>query len=87
MPLVSKSQDLHRPMRTAAVAEAVSNLSTATVPPTEKDFRFPMSDAATELVAAAVNDVDTSGEPAMSAKDFHDPWSRATVERLTLFTP
>ena len=86
MALVTKANDLHRPMRGAAVAEAVTSLSGATAPPVAKDFRFPMTQASAVLVAAAVNEVDTSGEPAVTAKDFHDPWNAATVRRMAAFT-
>lgn len=86
MPLTAKMQDLHRPQKTAAIAEVVTNLSTATTPPTADDLKFPLTGAATAKLAAAINEVDTSGQPAVTADDLKDPWCGATVRRLYLFT-
>ena len=82
--LLTKANDYHRPMRGVAVAEFVGSLSGATTPPSVLDLRFPMSEASAVKVAAAINELDTSGQPAVSKDTLKDPWSAATVARLRL---
>lgn len=79
---VSKPQFLRRPSNGEAIAEMVASLIGATTPPTEKDLHFPLTEAGTQKLVTALNEVDTSGQPALTAKELRDPWSEATRQRL-----
>lgn len=80
--LFTKPQFYRRPSNYYASAELASALSGATTPPSQNELQFPLTEAGTVKLAAAINELDTSGQPALTAKELRDPWSRATSARL-----
>lgn len=80
--LLANPRDYHRPMDNAAIKEMVASLSGATTPPTERQLHFPLSQSNLEVLLAAINEVDTSGQPAFIERDLHDPWTQATIDKL-----
>jgi len=80
--LLDDPRGFHRPMSRAVIDKLVSALTGSTPTVVAKDFRFPLNRESADKIAAAINSVDTSGEPAITRKQLHDPWSRKNIERL-----